>query len=76
MILALNTDEALAKFTSGKREWELGVDASVAVAEFGAGGDLDTSNLKSAIVSFIFGQKGLMADVTWKGSRFKKLDIE
>jgi lipid-binding SYLF domain-containing protein len=76
MILALNTDEALARFTSGKREWELGVDASVAVAEYGAGGDLDTSNLKSAIVSFIFGQKGLMADVTFKGSRFKKLDIE
>ena len=42
MILALNTDEALARFTSGKREWELGVDASVAVAEYGAGGDLDT----------------------------------
>lgn len=76
MVLAINTDEALARFTSGDREWELGVDASVAVAEIGAGGDLDTSNLKSSIVSFIFGQKGLMADVSWKGSRFKKLDIE
>lgn len=76
MILALNTDAALAKFTSGEREWELGVDASVAVAKVGAGGDLDTTNLKSDIVSFIFGQKGLMADVSWKGSRFKKIDIE
>ena len=76
MILALNTDKALAQFTSGDREWELGVDASVAVAEIGAGGDLDTSNLKRDVVSFIFGQKGLMADVSWKGSRFKKLDVE
>jgi len=76
MILALNTDEALAKFTKGDREWELGVDASVAVAKLGAGGDLDTTNLKKDIVSFIFGSKGLIGDLTWEGSRFKKLDVE
>lgn len=76
MILVLNTDEVLAKFTSGKREWEFGIDASVAVAKMGAGGDLDTTNLKKDIVSFIFGEKGLMADISWEGSRFKKLDVE
>jgi len=76
MILVLNSDEALAKFTSGKREWELGVDASVAVAKVGAGGDLDTTNLKKDIVSFMFGEKGLIADVTFEGSRFKKLDVK
>jgi lipid-binding SYLF domain-containing protein len=76
MILVMNTDTALAKFTSGTREWEFGVDASVAVAKIGAGGDLDTTNLKKDIVSFIFGSKGLIADVTWEGSRFKKLDVE
>jgi len=76
MILVVNSDEALAKFTSGKREWEFGVDASVAVAKIGAGGDLDTTNLKKDIVSFIFGEKGLIADVTWEGSRFKKIDVE
>jgi lipid-binding SYLF domain-containing protein len=76
MILVINSDTALAKFTSGKREWEMGVDASVAVAKIGAGGELDTTNLKKDIVSFIFGDKGLIADVTWEGSRFKKLDIE
>jgi lipid-binding SYLF domain-containing protein len=76
MILVMNTDETLAKFTSGKREWEFGVDASVAVAKVGVGGDLDTTNLKKDIVSFIFGEKGLMGDLSWEGSRFKKLDIE
>jgi lipid-binding SYLF domain-containing protein len=76
MILVLNTDEALAAFTSGKREWEFGVDASVAVAKVGAGGDIDTTNLKKDIVSFIFGQKGLMGDLSWEGSSFKKLDVE
>ena len=76
MILVFNTDEAMANFTSGKREWEFGIDASVAVAKLGAGGDLDTTNLKGSIISFIFGQKGLMADLSWEGSSFKKLDIE
>jgi lipid-binding SYLF domain-containing protein len=76
MILVMNSDTALAKFTSGDREWELGVDTSVAVAKIGVGGDLDTTNLKKDIVSFIFGEKGLIADATWEGSRFKKLDVE
>lgn len=76
MILLINSDKALAKFTSGKREWEFGADVSVAVAKIGAGGDIDTTNLKRDIVSFIFGEKGLVADVTWEGSRFKKLDVK
>ena len=76
MILLINSDKALAKFTSGKREWEFGADVSIAVAKVGVGGDIDTTNLKKDIVSFIFGEKGLIGDVTWEGSRFKKLDVE
>jgi lipid-binding SYLF domain-containing protein len=76
MILVMNTDEAVAKFTKGAREWELGADASVAVAKVGAGGALDTTNLKAAIVSFIFGGQGLMADASFSGSRFKKQDVK
>lgn len=34
--------------TKEKREWEIVVDASLAVAKIGVGGDLDTTNLKSA----------------------------
>ena len=76
MILVFNTDEVLAKFTSGEREWELGADASVAIAKVGAGGDIDTTNLKKDIISFIFGQKGLIGDLSFEGSSFKKLDVE
>ena len=76
MILALNTDAAVEKFTKGEREWEMGVDASVAVAKVGAGGALDTTNLKKDIVSFIFGDKGLMGDLSFSGSRFKKQEVE
>lgn len=76
MILAFNSAEALNKFTSGTREWEVGADASVAVAKLGAGGALDTTNLKADIVSFIFGGKGLMADASLEGSRFKKQEVK
>ena len=76
MILALNTDTVLAKFTSGDREWEVGADASVAIAKMGAGASLDTTNLKQAIVAFIFGERGLMADLSLEGSRFKKQDLK
>ena len=54
----------------------MGVDASVAVAKVGAGGALDTTNLKKDIVSFIFGDKGLMGDVSFSGSHFKKHEVE
>jgi lipid-binding SYLF domain-containing protein len=76
MILVMNTDAALAKFTGGTREWEVGADVSVAIAKVGAGGSLDTTNLKRDVVAFIFGEKGLMADVSLEGSRFKKQDVE
>jgi lipid-binding SYLF domain-containing protein len=76
MILVLNTDDALAKFTSGQREWEMGVDASLAVAKIGTGASLDTTNLKTATVVFVFGEKGLVGDVSFQGSRFKKLDVQ
>jgi len=76
MILVLNTPESVAKFTSENREWEMGMDASVAVAKLDAAGTLDTTNLKRDIVVFIFGGKGLMADVSFEGSRFKKQDVK
>ena len=76
MIVALNTDTALAKFTSGDRQWEVGADASLAIAKMGAGASLDTTNLKRDIVAFIFGEKGLMGDLSLEGSRFKKQDVK
>ena len=76
MILVMNTDTALAKFTSGDRQWEVGGDASVAIAKMGAGASLDTTNLQQAIVAFIFGERGLMGDLSLEGSRFKKQDVK
>jgi lipid-binding SYLF domain-containing protein len=76
LILVFNDQAALDKFRTGEREWEAGVDASVAVAKVGASGTLDTTNIKEAIVAYTFGEKGLMADVSLEGAVFKKLEVE
>ncbi len=53
--------------------WEGGVDASVALIEVGAGGSLDTTNLKKPILAFVVGQKGLMYNLTLEGSKMTKI---
>ncbi len=74
MIMVFNDEAALGKFRSNTRKWEAGVDANVAVANVGAGGVLDSNNIKSPVVAFVFGEKGLMGDASLKGGNFKRLD--
>jgi lipid-binding SYLF domain-containing protein len=76
MILVMNTDEALAKFTSGDREWEVGADASVAIAKMGAGGSLDTTNLKQGRCGVHLWRERADGDLSLEGSRFKKQDLK
>ena len=44
------------------------------VVTVGAGGAIDTTKLKDPIVGFAVDQKGLMANLTFEGSKFTKLD--
>lgn len=76
LILVFNEQPALDNFRTGKREFEIGVDASVALANVGAGGSLDTTSIKRPIVAFTFGDKGFMADLSLEGATFKKLQVE
>ena len=52
--------------------WEIGVDGSVALFTFGAGGSADTITSKDPIVGFVFGHKGLIAGVSLEGTKFSK----
>jgi lipid-binding SYLF domain-containing protein len=54
--------------------WEVGVDGSVALVTVGAGKDIDTHNITDPIVGFIFGNKGLMYNLTLEGSKLTKLN--
>ena len=53
--------------------WRAGVDGSVAFIDAGAGGSVDTNNVQHPIVGFVFGLKGLMANLSLEGSKFTKL---
>lgn len=71
-IIMFMTDEALKKFLDSDG-WEAGVDGSVAIAEFGAGGAIDTQTSKAPIVGFITDNKGLMYNLTLEGTKISKI---
>ena len=73
VILVFTKQEALEKFRNSDG-WKVGVDGSVALITLGMGDSLDTINVEDPIVGFVFGQKGLMYNLTLEGSKFKKLN--
>jgi lipid-binding SYLF domain-containing protein len=64
---------ALKRFRESEG-WKAGVDGSVSLVTLGAGGGIDTNNLKDPIVGFVLGQKGLMYNLSFAGTKFTKLD--
>ncbi len=72
VIIAFMTDQALRQFRDSEG-WEAGVDGNIAMIDIGGGQRIDTTTVKSPIVAFVFGVKGLMADVSFKGAKFTRL---
>ena len=72
VIILFLQQEALDNFRNSKG-WEAGVDGSVALVKVGAGGSIDTTNIKDPIIGFVIGQKGLMFNVTLEGAKFTKI---
>ena len=72
IIIVFMQDGALKKFRESKG-WEAGVDGSIALVELGAGGTIDTTNIKDPILGFVFGNKGLMFNLTLEGSKYTKI---
>ena len=73
MLLVFRKPEALESFRKTAKEWELGVDGGVTVAKQGAGGQLDLNSIQGDQVAFVFAEKGVLADLSVQGSRFKKI---
>lgn len=73
IILMFMQDRALDEFRAAKG-WKVGVDGSVALVKIGAGGAIDTENIQDPVIGFIFGQKGLMYNLTLEGSKITKLN--
>lgn len=64
-------EAAMKKFHDGEG-WKAGVDGSVSLVTLGAGGTIDTNNMKDPIVAFVLGQKGLMYNLSLEGTKFTK----
>ncbi len=72
LIIAFMTDKALHDFRN-KSGWKVGVDGSVALITVGAGKDINTETAGKPVVGFMFGNKGLMYNLTLEGSKFTKI---
>jgi lipid-binding SYLF domain-containing protein len=72
-IVILFTDESALKKFRASEGWEVGVDGSVALIDIGVGKTVDTTTIKDPVIGFVFGQKGLMYNLTLEGSKFTKL---
>ncbi|GAK32557.1 hypothetical protein AQ1_00423 [alpha proteobacterium Q-1] len=72
-VLLFMEEGALNNFRNSDK-WEVGVDGSVAIATIGAGGSIDTTNLDAPIIAFIFGNKGLMYNLSLEGSKISEIE--
>ena len=72
LVLVFMSKNALSEFRKSDG-WKAGVDGSVAVIKWGAGEDINTLDIKNPIVGFVFGNKGLMYNLTIEGSKFSKI---
>lgn len=75
LIVFLQKD-ALANFRSkaaAGKSWNVGVDGSVALLNLGANASIDSGTINQPIVGFVFGQAGLMYNLSLEGSKITKL---
>ena len=72
-VILFMTQDALDKFMNSQG-WTIGADTNVAVLSMGAGGQYDSKTLQRPILGFVFGEKGLLGDMSLEGSKITKLD--
>jgi lipid-binding SYLF domain-containing protein len=72
-LIPFMTEEALAAFR-GSDGWEIGVDGSVALVSVGVAGEIDTTTLADPVIGFVFGEQGLMANLSLEGAKISSLE--
>jgi len=66
------TQDSLDKFRHSNG-WQVGADATVALATIGANGDVDTNTAQAPIIGFVTTNAGLMAGVSLQGAKISKI---
>ncbi|AMN45927.1 hypothetical protein ACG33_02130 [Steroidobacter denitrificans] len=68
IVLIFMTTDSLNQFRQSEG-WTIGADATVAVAEIGATGSIDTNTMKQPVVGFVMSNAGIMAGVSLQGAK-------
>jgi len=72
VVLVFLSKQALNSFRRSDG-WKVGVDGSVAIVKWGVGEDVNTVEMDTPVVGFVFGNKGLMYNLTLEGSKFSRI---
>lgn len=72
VVMLFMTQEALDNFRASNG-WTAGVDATVAVANIGANGSIDTNTAGEEVIGFVMTNAGLVAGVSLEGSKIQKI---
>ena len=72
VVIMFMTADSLASFRRA-RGWKVGVDGSVAIVTIGAGGSVDTSQIRQPVIGFILDERGLMFNLTLEGSKISRI---
>jgi lipid-binding SYLF domain-containing protein len=72
-VLMFMTEDALERFRHSDG-WEVGVDGSVALITVGAGGEIDTNTINDPVIGFVFGEQGLMANLSLEGAKMTRMN--
>ncbi len=72
MLIAFTTQSALKNF-SKSNGFEISLESSVSIGEWGASRDLSSMSFEKPIIIFVYGEKGVMAGVSLSGVRFEQI---
>jgi lipid-binding SYLF domain-containing protein len=72
VVIMFMTPESLASFRR-KRGFKVGVDGSVAIVTIGAGGSVDSNQIRQPVIGFILDERGLMFNITLEGSKISRI---
>jgi lipid-binding SYLF domain-containing protein len=72
-IIMFMTAEALDKFRKSAG-WEAGANAQVAMIDQGKAANISSVTANNPVIAFVFGQKGLMGDLSVQGAKITKLE--
>ena len=72
-IIMFMTAEALDEFRNSSG-WEAGANAQVTMIDEGKAANISSVMADNPVIAFVFGQKGLMGDLSIQGSKITKLE--